>query len=314
MHSILSLSGALTASWLSEGAQQTASAAVAVALRAEPSLPLLSSDFCSLLFSVLPSLRFPQLALAGFGLAFAATTLVPGAAAASENPSWTLKVGSIQAPGRQVAFLPPPSAPRIFAITPERRALLNTIRYAEGTWRNGEEVGYRILFGGSLFQSFDRHPDRVMYSPRYASAAAGAYQFMPFTWDLVSRSMGLVGFHPENQDQAALFLIQRRGALPLADRGELTPELAARLAPEWASFPTLAGASFYGQPVKRLGALRAFYEQNLAQLRNEKPPGWEQVAIRQVAPSCKPGSLACQLEAVQSVRAERNGSEPSLSD
>ena len=126
--------------------------------------------------------------------------------------------------------------------------------------------------------------------------------------------MGLVGFHPENQDQAALFLIQRRGALPLADRGELTPELAARLAPEWASFPTLAGASFYGQPVKRLEALRTFYEQNLAQLRNEKPPGWEQVAIREVAPSCKPGSLACQLESVQSVRAERNGSEPSLSD
>jgi lysozyme len=213
-----------------------------------------------------------------------------------------------------VAFLPPPAVPRVFAITPERRALLNTIRYAEGTWKNGEEIGYRILFGGSMFHSFDRHPDRVMVSPRYASAAAGAYQFMPATWNLVTRSMGLVGFHPENQDQGALFLIQRRGALPLADRGELTPELAARLAPEWASFPTLAGRSYYGQPVKRYEELRAFYEQNLAQLRNGGGSGWEQVAIRPVAPPCRASSLACQLDAIQSskVRSVSNSSE--LSD
>ncbi len=251
-----------------------------------------------LALSVLPSLQRPLLAVAG--AAFAAITLAPGSAAASELSAWSLKVSPAQPASRQLAFLPPPAAPRVFAITPERRALLNTIRYAEGTWKNGEEIGYRILFGGSKFHSFDRHPDRVMYSTRYASAAAGAYQFMPFTWDLVSRSMGLVGFHPENQDQGALFLIQRRGALPLADRGELTPELAARLSPEWASFPTLAGRSYYGQPVKRFADLRAFYEQNLAQLRNSAQPGWEQVAVRQQPPSCPPGSLACQLEAVQS--------------
>jgi lysozyme len=157
------------------------------------------------------------------------------------------------------------------------------------------------MFGGSLFHSFDRHPDRVNRTPGYASAAAGAYQFMPFTWSLVSRSLGLVGFHPENQDQAALFLIQRRGALHLADRGELTPELAARLAPEWASFPTLAGRSYYGQPVKRYAELRAFYEHNLAQLRNpvSEDVAWENVPIRQVGPTCQAGSLACQLDAVQ---------------
>jgi lysozyme len=202
-----------------------------------------------------------------------------------------------------------------YTITPQRRALLNTIRYAEGTWKNGEEVGYRVLFGGSLFNSFHRHPDRVMVSPRYASAAAGAYQFMPGTWDLVTRSMGLVGFHPENQDQGALFLIQRRGALPLADRGELTPELAARLAPEWASFPTLAGRSYYGQPVKRYEELRAFYEQNLAQLRNGGGEGgWEQVAIRPVAPPCRPSSLACQLDAIRSTQVRDVSNAPEQSD
>ena len=253
-----------------------------------------------------------QLALAG--LALAATAVVPGAAAATELSSWNLKVGST-APARQLAVLPPPTAPRVFAMTPERRALLNTIRYAEGTWKNGHEIGYRVLFGGSLFHTFDRHPDRVMYSPGYASAAAGAYQFMPPTWSMVSRSMGLVGFHPENQDQGALYLIQRRGALPLADRGELTPELAARLAPEWASFPTLASRSYYGQPVKRFAELRAFYHQTLAQLRNESQPnGWERVAIRSVAPSCKSGSLACQLEAVQTATGARSTTVPALSD
>ena len=29
-----------------------------------------------------------------------------------------------------------------YEMTPERRALLNTIRYAEGTWKDGEDKGY----------------------------------------------------------------------------------------------------------------------------------------------------------------------------
>ncbi|MFZ9464090.1 MAG: endolysin, partial [Vulcanococcus sp.] len=135
-----------------------------------------------------------------------------------------------------------------YAITPERRALLNTIRFSEGTWARGEDIGYRIMFGGGLMASLERHPDRVHYSGGYASAAAGAYQFMPFTWVRASRALQLQGFAPPMQDQAALFLIERRGALALADRGLFTPELAAALAPEWASFPTRAGTSYYGQP------------------------------------------------------------------
>ena len=116
-------------------------------------------------------------------------------------------------------------------------------------------------------RSMDRHPNRVIYSSRYASAAAGAYQFMPFTWDLVKRSLGVRGFGPEVQDQGALFLIQRRKALSLTDTGVMTPTLAAKLAPEWASFPTLRGRSYYGQPVKRFTNLKGFYNLNLAQLR-----------------------------------------------
>jgi muramidase (phage lysozyme) len=185
-----------------------------------------------------------------------------------------------------------------YALTPERRALLNTIRYAEGTWARGEDRGYRIMFGGGLMPSLERHPDRVIYSGGYASAAAGAYQFMPFTWALASRTLQLVGFGPEVQDQAALFLIQRRGALALADQGVFTPALAARLAPEWASFPTLAGSSYYGQPVQRYGVLKAFYERNLAELR--ATAGMAEPVARE--PACLPAdSLRCRLERLDRV-------------
>ena len=199
---------------------------------------------------------------------------------------------STQQLSTELLFRLPPAAPLIFAITPERRALLNTIRFAEGTWAGGDQIGYRIMFGGGLMPSLDRHPDRVIRKSGYASAAAGAYQFMPFTWSLASRSLGLEAFGPEVQDQAAIFLIQRRGALPLADQGLFTPDLAAKLAPEWASFPTLAGRSFYGQPVRRFSDLKSFYEDNLAQLRSLKP-----VALVQV-PLCKQSNaLFCRVEA-----------------
>jgi lysozyme len=131
------------------------------------------------------------------------------------------------------------------------------------------------MFGGSLIDSLDRHPNRVNRTTGYASAAAGAYQFMPPTWAMVSRSLGFPlqgpnAFGPEVQDQAAIYLVQRRGALHLADQGQFTPELAHRLAPEWASFPTFAGRSFYGQPVKRYDELRRFYEWSLSTLRHQQ--------------------------------------------
>jgi muramidase (phage lysozyme) len=192
--------------------------------------------------------------------------------------------------------LPPPPV-RIFAITAERRALLNTIRYAEGTWADGDDIGYRIMFGGGLMPSLERHPDRVVRTARYASAAAGAYQFMPFTWNMVSRSLGIAAFGPQVQDQGAIYLIQRRGALALADQGVFSPLLAAKLAPEWASFPTLAGRSFYGQPVKRFHDLKRFYDDNLSRLRDQQP---QAIAGVETKPACAPAnSLRCQLEALE---------------
>ena len=203
--------------------------------------------------------------------------------------------------------LPPPPV-RIFAITAERRALLNTIRYAEGTWADGDDIGYRIMFGGGLMPSLERHPDRVVRTARYASAAAGAYQFMPFTWTMVSRSLGIAAFGPQVQDQGAIYLIQRRGALALADQGVFSPLLAAKLAPEWASFPTLAGRSFYGQPVKRFHDLKRFYDDNLSRLRDQQP---QSIAKVEIKPACAPaGSLRCQLEGLEKLGPRSRSQNP----
>ena len=155
-----------------------------------------------------------------------------------------------------------------YELTPERRALLNTIRYAEGTWKDGEDKGYRIMYGGEQFQDLSRHPERVIVK-RYTSAAAGAYQFLPKTWKGVAKELRLSSFEPRHQDQAALHLVERRGALKEIDRQGLTKNAMAKLAPEWASFPTWTGRSAYGQPVKSHQELASFYSSNLRELRNQ---------------------------------------------
>ena len=155
-----------------------------------------------------------------------------------------------------------------YELTPERRALLNTIRFAEGTWKDGEDKGYRIIYGGGQFQDLSRHPERVVVN-RYASAAAGAYQFLPTTWKVVARELQLTSFEPRHQDQAALHLVEIRGALKEIDQKGLTRNAMAKLAPEWASFPTWTGRSAYGQPVKSPQDLASFYSSNLRQLRNQ---------------------------------------------
>lgn len=149
-----------------------------------------------------------------------------------------------------------------YAITPHRQALLDTIRFAEGTWIGGSAIGYRVLYGGSLFDSLERHPERVVVR-RYTSAAAGAYQFLPRTWQMAARALGLSDFGPRSQDQAALWLVQRRGALAAVDRQGLSADVLAQLSPEWASLPTQAGASYYGQPVRRVQELMRFYQMRL---------------------------------------------------
>lgn len=130
------------------------------------------------------------------------------------------------------------------------KAWLSVIRFAEGT--SGPN-GYRTMFGGGLFNDMSKHPDMVVRKNGYASAAAGAYQFMPDTW----AGVGGGAMTPIRQDKAAVALARRRGVD--ISSAPFTRENVAKLAPEWASLPNMAGNSAYDQPVKRFNDLQSVF-------------------------------------------------------
>jgi muramidase (phage lysozyme) len=130
-------------------------------------------------------------------------------------------------------------------MSPNLSAFLAVIRHCEGT--SGPD-GYRTIVGGGRFDSYSDHP-RKLVSGRFntgdpwGSTAAGAYQFLAGTWDEAQKALDLPDFSPESQDRAAVWLIERRGALQAVEAGNLRRalELCNR---EWASLP----GSPYGQP------------------------------------------------------------------
>lgn len=134
-------------------------------------------------------------------------------------------------------------------------AMLATIRHAEGTLGAN---GYRMLFGGELFESFADHPRKVVVrlsrGRPLKSTAAGAYQILARTWDGLRSALQLPDFGPRSQDLAAVELIRRRGALELLRAGRFDAALE-RMRREWASLP---GAG-YGQPEKSRTELAAVY-------------------------------------------------------
>lgn len=134
------------------------------------------------------------------------------------------------------------------------KAFLLMIRKGEGTLGVN---GYKMLFGGQLFNSFADHPRIIVKKSGYSSSAAGAYQFLSKTWDETAKVMGLADFSPINQDLGALGRIAIRGALDdvLAGRFELAVKKCAK---EWASLPF----SPYGQPTQTMTDARDFYKNN----------------------------------------------------
>jgi lysozyme len=131
---------------------------------------------------------------------------------------------------------------------PNVQAFLTLIRTAEGTLGAG---GYRLLFGGGKFDSFEDHPHVTVSRSGYTTTAAGAYQILAGTWDEIADKYGLSDFTPESQDIAALALIKRRGALAdvIAGRFKLAIQKCNK---EWASLP----GSPYGQPT--ITAMKAY--------------------------------------------------------
>lgn len=163
----------------------------------------------------------------------------------------------IDAMKNQPAPIPPRNAELRAALNDRNvRGLLAAIRWAEGT---AGPDGYRMLFGGGLFDDFSDHPRRVVAAmlggKLLKSSAAGAYQILRGTWDGLQGPLGLPDFSPMSQDIAAVELIRRRGALQHAIDGRIA--LAVDLIrKEWASMP---GAG-YGQPETKLASLVDVYQ------------------------------------------------------
>jgi muramidase (phage lysozyme) len=132
------------------------------------------------------------------------------------------------------------------------RAFLTMIQYAEGTYGKN---AYRMLFGGQLFNSYEKHPQIAVTKSGITSTAAGAYQILFRTWQSVQQGLGLADFTPQSQDMAAVELIRRRGALEAALAGRFD-EAVYKCRKEWASLP---GAG-YGQNERSLASLVQVYQ------------------------------------------------------
>ena len=127
---------------------------------------------------------------------------------------------------------------------PNVQAFLALIRKTEG-------AGYTTLFGGGIVESLDDHPriavTRTLGGKPITSTAAGAYQFLSRTWDECAKALDLPDFSPTSQDNAAVYLLERRKALSAILEGDWTTAIE-RCNREWASLP----GSPYGQPTKSL--------------------------------------------------------------
>lgn len=141
-------------------------------------------------------------------------------------------------------------------LNPNVTAFLTLIRVGEGT--AGGDAEYGRFFGFSYFDDFTDHPrkkHRHKVGRRYiTSTAAGAYQIIQPTWNMVQANIRLPDFTPESQDLAAVWLIRHRGALQAVIDGDLETAIK-RCAREWASLP----GSPYGQPTLNMVAATQAY-------------------------------------------------------
>lgn len=171
--------------------------------------------------------------------------------------------------------------------SPEMKALLDVLAYAEGTLtnRNGATgpAGYSTWAGyqmhgpsdltGLTIQEVHDLQTSFMKAGKTAmtgSAVVGRYQFKDLLEHYAPQA-GLSGgdlFSPENQDKMAIEEIRKRAGITtemLKNQG-VTQGYLDKLAPIWASMPysPKGGGSYYGgQPSKPAGELKDFYKQRL---------------------------------------------------
>lgn len=142
------------------------------------------------------------------------------------------------------------------------RAFLGMIRGDGKGETNLTDDAYRMVVGGQLIDSLDKHP-RIEVRTKWGwSSAAGAYQFMAAvghvktdTWDMLERVYGPLDFSHQTQDRMGVALIWRRGALD-AVMGGRVHEGIRLCGDEWASLP----GSRWGQSRQTLEGAIALYQ------------------------------------------------------
>lgn len=140
------------------------------------------------------------------------------------------------------------------------KAFLDAIAWAEIGPRllALSDNGYNVCVGSTptnpiLFDSYSRHP--MIRNKATNSDAAGRYQFMGRYWPFYQKLLKLPDFGKESQDKWAVHLIKECHALDDVKAGRFD-EAVHKCRSRWASFP---GAN-YGQPEKKIAALRTAYE------------------------------------------------------
>lgn len=167
---------------------------------------------------------------------------------------------------------------------PNVAAMLRVIRAGE---TNQADAAYRMQFGGHLFDAPPwTHPREAVTAAGLRSTAAGAYQFLATTWDECAKALELADFSPGNQDLAAVYLMQRRGAIGRIQAGELEAAVKA-CASIWASLP----GSPYGQPTITLALCRETFAKYGGTLAADAAPAAQAGAgDAQAAPTPQPTS------------------------
>ena len=133
------------------------------------------------------------------------------------------------------------------------QAYLQTIRKGEG---NLGVDGYNTLVGGEKFYDFSHHPH--IYKAKFNSTAAGAYQFLYSTWKKDSKQLQLPDFSPNNQDIAALYEINKAGAVNDILAGDIVSAIN-KTNKIWVSLPG-AKHDAVNKYSQRLAGALAFYQ------------------------------------------------------
>ena len=165
------------------------------------------------------------------------------------------------------------------------KALLNTIRYAEGT--SGSQ-GYNTWFGGRTDMDLTKMTISEVVAEQkrrlasgeatygsYTSAAVGAYQMMKPEVFAVKAGFdpATTKFTPEVQDKMAIagYMKGQANMTQAEIDASINKKQIAKMAPVWASLPMMNGKSRYNQPVKSFETLQAVYNKSLSASGGDRP-------------------------------------------